>query len=75
MGSGRRFNDSSIRTTTTIKSFEGGNLFFFRRERGMTRFYVQLNRGKDTEKLRKESITQETIIEKIRYMLRPYTVS
>lgn len=40
----------------------------------MTRFYVQLNKSKDGEILRRESVTQETIIEKIKFMLRPYTV-
>lgn len=66
--------NSSIRTATTVKNHEGGNLFFFRRERGMTRFYVQLNRGPDGEHMRRESVTHETIIEKIKSMLRPYTV-
>ncbi|KAJ5140422.1 hypothetical protein N7448_003830 [Penicillium atrosanguineum] len=64
-----------IRTATTVKNNEGGNLFLFRRERGMTRFYVQLNKGKDEEILRRESVTQETITEKIKFMLRPYTVN
>lgn len=40
----------------------------------MTRFYVQLNKSKDGEILRRESVTQEIIIEKIKFMLRPYTV-
>ncbi|GIC86188.1 uncharacterized protein Aud_002553 [Aspergillus udagawae] len=49
-----------------------GGLFFLRRERGLTRFYVQLNRA-DEEEFPAASITQELIIQKLRSLLSPYT--
>lgn len=65
---------SSIRMCTTLNSYGEGGLFFLRRERGLTRFYVQLNRA-DEEEFPAASITQELIIRKLQSLLRPYTVS
>jgi hypothetical protein len=59
---------------TTVNSYGEGGLFFLRRERGLTRFYVQLNRA-DEEEFPAASITQELIIQKLRSLLSPYTVS
>jgi hypothetical protein len=64
---------SSIRLCSTINSYGEGGLFFLRRERGLIRFYVQLNRA--DEELPITSITQELIIERLQKLLRPYTVS
>ncbi|RHZ63464.1 uncharacterized protein CDV56_109012 [Aspergillus thermomutatus] len=63
-----------IRLCTTINSYGEGGLFFLRRERGLTRFYVQLNRADEVE-FPAASITQELIIERLQRLLRPYTLT
>ncbi|KAH8696538.1 FAD binding domain protein [Talaromyces proteolyticus] len=63
-----------IRLCTTINSYGEGGLFFLRRERGLTRFYVQLNRA-DQEEFPATLITQELIIERLQRLLRPYTLT
>lgn len=64
----------SIRTCTTVNAHGEWGLFFLHRERGLTRFYVQLNRGDEAE-VPKESITLKLIVQGLQHLLRPYTVS
>jgi hypothetical protein len=64
---------TSIRTATRVNS-ETGGLFFIRRERNLTRWYVQLNKGKENEDLPLELITKDIIVGEIQRMLDPFTV-
>lgn len=47
---------------------------FVRREDGLVRMYVELNKGQGWENIKREEITPELISSKCRYLLRPYTV-
>ncbi|OQE85772.1 hypothetical protein PENNAL_c0023G00909, partial [Penicillium nalgiovense] len=64
----------SIRTCTTVNAHGEWGLFFLHRERGLTRFYVQLNRGDEAE-VPKESITLKLIVQGLQHLLRPYTIT
>ncbi|KAH8820750.1 FAD binding domain protein [Xylogone sp. PMI_703] len=49
-------------------------LFFIRRERGLTRFYVQLNRN-DEDEFPSELISQELIVQRLQQLFKPYTIT
>lgn len=49
-------------------------MFFVRRERDLTRFYIQLTTDED-DSLDRDSVTLDFIIDRIRRRLSPYTVS
>ncbi|KAL8818467.1 MAG: hypothetical protein Q9191_007936, partial [Dirinaria sp. TL-2023a] len=66
---------ADLEVVSDFPDYAEGGLFFIRRERRLTRFYVQLNHGKGEEELPRESVTEDAIIEKLRQMLRPYTLT
>ncbi|RHZ50993.1 uncharacterized protein CDV56_105409 [Aspergillus thermomutatus] len=58
--------------TSIIRSDIDGSVDFVRREEGLVRMYVELNKGPEGEHIRREDITPELIIQKCQYMVRPY---
>ncbi|EAW15299.1 FAD binding domain protein [Aspergillus clavatus NRRL 1] len=58
--------------TSIIRSDIDGSVDFVRREEGLVRMYVELNKGPQGAQIRREDITPELIIEKCQYMVRPY---
>lgn len=64
----------SFGTTSIIRSDVDGAVDFVRREEGLVRMYVELNKGSEGEHITRETITPELIIKKCQYMLRPYSV-
>ncbi|EAW25741.1 FAD binding domain protein [Aspergillus fischeri NRRL 181] len=60
--------------TSIIRSDTDGAIDFVPREKGLVRMYVQLNKGQAWEGLRRADITPELIIEKCRFIIRPYKV-
>jgi phenol 2-monooxygenase len=65
---------TSFGATSIIRSDIDGAVDFVRRENGLVRMYVELNKGPRWEDLKRVEITPELIIDKCRYLLRPYTV-
>ncbi|CAG8255122.1 unnamed protein product [Penicillium salamii] len=60
--------------TSIIRSDIDGAVDFVRREDGLVRMYVELNKGEGWENITREEITPELISSKCRYLLRPYTL-
>lgn len=66
--------NASFGATSIIRSDIDGSVDFVRREEGLVRMYVELNKGPLRKDLRREDITPELIIHVCQYMIRPYTV-
>ncbi|KAJ5670392.1 uncharacterized protein N7477_005755 [Penicillium maclennaniae] len=60
--------------TSIIRSDVDGAVDFVRREDGLVRMYVELNKGPEWEGLDRDQITAELIIKKCQFLLRPYTL-
>ncbi|KAJ6113569.1 hypothetical protein N7523_006886 [Penicillium sp. IBT 18751x] len=60
--------------TSIIRSDVDGAVDFVRREDGLVRMYVELNKGPEWEGLDRDQITPELIIKKCQFLLRPYTL-
>ncbi|CEO59274.1 Putative FAD binding domain protein [Penicillium brasilianum] len=58
--------------TSIIRSATDGSLDFVRREEGLIRMYVELNKGPEGKHICRENITPEAIVQKCQYMIRPY---
>nr|P0DUL5.1 RecName: Full=FAD-dependent monooxygenase hkm7; AltName: Full=Hancockiamides biosynthesis cluster protein 7 [Aspergillus hancockii] len=59
--------------TSVVRSDSDGAVDFVRREEGLTRIYVELNKcAAGWEALERDTITPELILEKCRYIIRPY---
>jgi phenol 2-monooxygenase len=67
--------NSSFAATSVIRSDIDGSVDFVRREEGLVRMYVELNKGSSGKHLRREDITPELIIQMCQYLIRPYKVS
>ncbi|GFF22616.1 FAD binding domain protein [Aspergillus udagawae] len=58
--------------TSIIRSDIDGSVDFVRREEGLVRMYVELNKGPEVKHFRREDITPEFIIQRCQYLIRPY---
>ncbi|KAL4758567.1 FAD binding domain-containing protein [Aspergillus foveolatus] len=61
--------------TSVIRSNIDGSVDFVRREEGLVRMYVELNKGPSGKHLRREDITPELIIQICQYLIRPYKLN
>ncbi|KAG9240507.1 FAD binding domain-containing protein [Calycina marina] len=61
-----------IRASASVHSGAEGGFSFIRRERNLTRFYVQLIRGSNNNTRKQQ--TYDNIVEKLKRLIRPYTI-